>query len=135
MFKFLAENNELRPLPYLSCADIRGKGFNLVNVKDCLYGMAYEKECQDSLDEESHNGVWSKMLTIGPIDLQEKYWLLSQCFKNGGEILINKCGSFSLYDPEISFRRCYSYTPSLVCVQGMESDAALFISGKTGEVG
>lgn len=137
-FKFVAENNEFRLLPDLNTMKTRGKHFDIVNLKDSLVGMAYKERCQDSivdiysLDEESPSGVWSKMYSIGPIDLSCSYWSLSQGFKNGGEILIFKAPIFSFYDPKTKDTKdiksncglCYSwifsYTPSLVRVQGME---------------
>ena len=101
--------------------------------------MAYKTGCLDSfvdiysLDEETQSGVWSKMYTIGPIDLYRKTWRLSQ-FRNGGEILIRREYSrVALYDPKTkqtkvleglnqhTLNLCFSYTPSLVSVQGMDS--------------
>lgn len=101
--------------------------------------MAYKERCQHSnvdifsLDGESPSGVWSKMYSIGPIDLSSGYWALKQGFKSGGEILILKAPIFSFYDPEtkdtkdiikstcgLGFCWIFSYTPSLVRVQGME---------------
>lgn len=139
-FKFVANNNEFRLLPDLNTSKTRGKRFNIVNIKDSLFGMAYKERCQHSNvdfysldDEESPSGVWSKMYSIGPIDLSAPYWGLSQGFKNGGEILIFKAPVFSFYDPEtkdtkdiiksncgLGSSRIFSYTPSLVRVQGME---------------
>lgn len=77
-----------------------------------------------SLDEESHTGVWSKMDSIGPINIFMGTLSLSQCFQNGGEILIDGFvyGLLCVYDSNgCSLKRCFSYMPSLVCVQGMES--------------
>lgn len=88
--------------------------------------------------------AFGERCALSDIYLWGESWLLSQCFKNGSEIMIDECGTFSIYDAETEktesvksnphvFRWRYSYTPSLVCVEGMESDAALFISGKRGE--
>ncbi|XP_074330134.1 putative F-box protein At3g17480 [Apium graveolens] len=139
-FKFVAETNEIRLLPNLNSGTIGRKEFKLVNIRDCLFGMVYKGRYEDnmvdiySLDEESHTGVWSKIDSIGPINIFVGNLSVSQCFKNGGEILIDGFlfGSLCVYDPETglvkrmksrgcSLKRCFSYMPSLVCVQGMES--------------
>lgn len=102
--------------------------------------MLYRSRCRNSLvdvyslDEESDNGVWSKMYTIGPINFRNQYGRLSKCFKNGGEnLIVDDAGQLWFYDhktTETKFirssyqylvRSCYSYTPSLVSVEGMES--------------
>ncbi|XP_017240095.1 probable F-box protein At5g47300 [Daucus carota subsp. sativus] len=97
-----------------------------------------------SLDnEESSSGVWSKMYSIGPVYFCSNQRLL-HAFRNGGEVLIRgNSGPFTFYDPKIKetkriagttssrtrtptffrelYGQCYSYTPSLVRVRGMES--------------
>lgn len=141
-FKFVPQVNEFRLLPHLDTLKLRAKNFNLVNIKDRLVGMAYKSVVYAETlvdiyylddEEDSSNAVWSKMYTIGPIYFGSMYQL-SQCFRIGGEVLVRGfCGPFSFYVPKTKetktiaesrsncFGQCYSYTPSLVCVQGMES--------------
>ncbi|KAL1812537.1 hypothetical protein ACET3Z_022602 [Daucus carota] len=140
-FKFLPQVNEFRVLPDLDALKTGKNRFHIVNIKDGLFGMAYNVTGVKSLvdiysldDEESHcGGVWSKMYTVGPVDISYGGRQLSQCFKNGGDILIyGKRGPFNVYDPETGETKfvqssdsgclmaCFNYTPSLVCVPGME---------------
>lgn len=142
-FKFVPENNEFRLLPDLDTLRIRGKNVDFVNVKDCLYGIAYKIDSEENLvdmysldDEDSDTGVWTKMFTVGPLDIRYGEWLKSHCYKNGGDILIrSSAGPISFYDRKRKETKilksgfygtnaldlCYSYMPSLVCVEGMES--------------
>ena len=145
-FKFVPEINELRILPDFDSLKFRVNNFNIANIKDRLVGMAYKlvergETMVDmySLDNEEFSiGVWSKMYSIGPVYFDSNQRLLL-AFRNGGQVLIwGDSGPFTLYDPKTketsingttgtsTFLRelgrwCYSYTPSLVCVLGMES--------------
>ncbi|XP_017237881.1 uncharacterized protein LOC108210930 [Daucus carota subsp. sativus] len=149
ILKFVPEINELRILPDFDPLKFRVNIFDIANIKDCLVGMAYKLNehggtntmvdmyCLD--DEDSNSGIWSKMYSIGPVYLDSHQWP-SQAFRNGGEILIRgPSDPFAFYDPETKEikriagttspstsltdlgRQCYSYTPSLVRVRGMES--------------
>lgn len=71
------------------------------------------------------------MYTVGPVDISYGRRSLSQCFKNGGDILIyGSGGPYHVYDTKTKettilessgcFRTCFNYTPSLVRVPGME---------------
>ncbi|XP_017240091.1 putative F-box protein At3g17480 [Daucus carota subsp. sativus] len=150
ILKFVPEINELRILPDFDPLKFRVNYFDIANIKDRLVGMAYKLNehgeantmvdmyCLD--DEDSNIGVWSKMYSIGPVYLDFYQWP-SQAFRNGGEILIRRPSDpFAFYDPKTKEiksiagttspstsslielgRQCYSYTPSLVHVRGMES--------------
>lgn len=135
---YVFAKDELRLLPILDFDNFSHCKFDLVNIKDGLVGMVYKGNCRDSLvdmysfDTESDIGVWSKMYAIGHLNLRNKYSKLSKCFNCGGEILIVDRGHLCFYDPETTeikfirssqyvLRSCYSYTPSLVSVEGMES--------------
>ncbi|KAL8092747.1 putative F-box/kelch-repeat protein At3g17280 isoform X2 [Apium graveolens] len=141
-FKFVPEIKEFRFLPDFHTRSSDESNF-VVNADDRVVRMSYEKIRGEetlvkiySLDNDD-SGTWSKMYTIGPMSLALGCWP-SHCYKNGGEILIYKHrGPFSLYDPKTKetkefdgsistvnanrIRMYYSYTPSLICVRGMES--------------
>ncbi|KAL1829646.1 hypothetical protein ACET3Z_008058 [Daucus carota] len=137
--KFVVEVNKFIYLPPLDSNKIRDKVFTIVNVKNCLVGMArnYQDNSVDiySLDDESPGGAWSKMYTTEPVILRS--CVPSQCYRNSGKILIASYAvPLSAINRKIkettelaefhrdyhSYNRiCFSYTPSLVYVQGMKS--------------
>ncbi|KAL1825910.1 hypothetical protein ACET3Z_012688 [Daucus carota] len=145
-FKFVPEINELMILPDFDSLKFRVNNFNIANIKDRPVGMAYKLvehgEANTMVDmycmDDEDSGVWSKMYSIGPVYFDSNQ-RLTQAFRNGGEILIRgQSDPFAFYDPKtkeiksiattrIIFKerelgaQCYSYTPSLVLVRGMES--------------
>ncbi|KAL1834377.1 hypothetical protein ACET3Z_004028 [Daucus carota] len=99
VFKFVADNNEFRLLPEFDFAEQRE--LKLVNLRDRLVGMnyiynGYRPKVLNvySLDHEGSTGVWSKIYTTEAVD----------------------CG---FLNTRVGLGR-FTYTPSLVFVQGMK---------------
>ncbi|WOG85208.1 hypothetical protein DCAR_0104396 [Daucus carota subsp. sativus] len=141
--KFEMGSNEFKLLPEFKFDASeqnreRGKHFALVTMNDCLTLMAYKPSKESvvdvySLDEEG-SFVWSKMYSVGPLDLYTHYLDLTQGFRHGGEFVCHSCGNFVCYDPKkktvkrlagttshMNLGSCFTYVPSLVYLQGMKT--------------
>lgn len=138
--KFEATSNNFKLLPEF-CSDFSSQEkFKVVNMKDLLTLMAYEY-CTTgrlhiySLDEgKGCGGVWSKMYRLGPF--KQLYWHfreLQQGFKYGDEIVYFSNSNIYRFDHKtdtvecisgteaMACSNCFSYTPSLVFLEGMTS--------------
>ncbi|KAL8107920.1 hypothetical protein AgCh_024356 [Apium graveolens] len=142
VMKFDVDSDEFKLLPEFSFdASVQSgplrKDYELVNMKDCLTLMTYERSQIRSLDvyslDEEGCCVWSKMYSLGPF-IHMDYPDLSQGFRYGGEIVYHNCGKFSCYDhrtdkvkrlvgstAHVNLVSCFTYMPSLVYLQGMKS--------------
>ncbi|KAL8102616.1 hypothetical protein AgCh_027219 [Apium graveolens] len=129
ILKFEARNNQFTSF---TVSRNVGKRYSLVNLNDCLARIEFTVGKTDSMDVYQHdeeNNIWCKMLRV---NFTENHILSSPtCFKYGGEIVFN--GSFYLTDSKaIKIKRLayekninsdihgYTYTPSLVVLEGME---------------
>ncbi|XP_074335868.1 F-box/kelch-repeat protein At3g23880-like [Apium graveolens] len=138
LVKFDTTSNVFNLFPEFHCK--HGQNVVLVNMMDRPTLMEYEQHSYNlsvnvySLDEEG-SGVWSKIYTVDrPTDNFRRFRNLLQGFKCGGEILFEEYGRFSYYDHKTdkishipgtscsSVSCCFGYTPSLVFLEGMESD-------------
>ncbi|XP_074332456.1 F-box/kelch-repeat protein At3g23880-like [Apium graveolens] len=136
--KFDATSNKFKLLPEF-CADFSyQKIFTVVDMKDLLTLMAYDP-CTTgrleiySLDEDKGcDGGWSMMYRIGPFKEFMRFEHLKQGFRYGDDFLFYEYGNIHSYDhktdtskcipvTEPSFNVCFTYTPSLVFLQGMKS--------------
>ncbi|XP_017229386.1 F-box protein At3g07870-like [Daucus carota subsp. sativus] len=144
--KFDATSNRFKLLPrFSSDYDFNfnfRKIFKVLNMRDFLTLMAYEPCITGradvlhvySLDEDKVcGGFWSKIYRLGPFD---NFWRprnLEQGFKYGDEVVLHGYGKIFRYDQKTdklefipgtahrTCRHCYTYTPSLVFLQGMTS--------------
>ncbi|WOG85209.1 hypothetical protein DCAR_0104397 [Daucus carota subsp. sativus] len=143
VMKFDVGSNEFKLLPEFEFGASEqnwdhGKRYALVTLNDCLTLMTY-KPSKDSvvnvysLDEEGLC-VWSKIYSVGPLDLDTHHLDLSQGFRYGGEFVCHFCGNFVCYDPQtntvnrlagstshLNLISCFPYVPSLVYLQGMKT--------------
>lgn len=143
LVKFEVESNEFKELPVFDHESVDGKDFDFVNIKNCLAVMVYNKietavgsVDVHSLDEVS--GIWIKMYTMEPIDVEpiNVDFPSVQVLKGyicGGEIMFNDQGKLFCYDPETkvitSFlgcsgcftADCFNYTPTLVFLPEMKN--------------
>lgn len=137
--KFEATSNSFKLLTEF-CSDFSNEErFKVVNMGDLLTLMAYEYRITGKLDiyslDEGNGcgGVWSKMYRLGPF---EEFWHfreLLQGFKYGDEIVYNANSNIYRFDHKtdtvecisgteaIACSDCFSYTPSLVFLEGMTS--------------
>lgn len=140
--KFNVESDEFKLLPefYIDASDQSGPpgmDYELVNMKDCLTLMVYERSKISTLDvyslDEEGCCVWSKMYSLEPLNLMN-FPQLSQGFRYGGEIVYHHCGKFSCYDhntdtvkrlfgstAHMNLVSCFTHMPSLVYLRGMKS--------------
>lgn len=142
LIEYETRTQEFRLLPELDLDLVCGKEYNFVNVKDCLAVMVYKSEILCGVESvnrvvevyflQEECGVWNKMYIIGPVQSNLVIWYLVQGFKCGGEIVARSNLKNLCYDPktgEINFLgcandtkklRCFTYTASLVFLQGMK---------------
>ncbi|KAL1834228.1 hypothetical protein ACET3Z_003879 [Daucus carota] len=143
VMKFDVGSNEFKLLPEFEFDASeqnweRGKRYALVTMNDCLTLMTYKLSKDSvvdvySLDEEG-SCVWSKMYSVGPLDLYTHYLHLLQGFRYGGEFGCHNYGTFVCCDPErntvkrlagttshLNLISCFPYVPTLVYLQGMKS--------------
>lgn len=104
--KFYVESNEFKLLPEFNF-DKRGQPcgnhhYELVTMQDCLTLMVCRRSTISIVDvyflDEEGSCVWSKMHSVGPLDLYTHYLHLSQGFRYGGEIVYHTYGNFFCYD-------------------------------------
>lgn len=130
ILKFEATNNEFTYLKVPSGL----QNYSLLNFNDCLARIEYgslkdkdvyifeEKSSLYVFDEEC--SVWSNLYTFNKM-LTDYVIENSLWFKNGNEIVNNVYGSMSdvigsMGYHEDEFHHGFSYTPSLVAIQGMK---------------
>ncbi|KAK1377450.1 hypothetical protein POM88_024194 [Heracleum sosnowskyi] len=108
------------------------KSMRLLNLNDCLAMLEFTSYGADvyQFDEESRER--KKMYTINNCDSIFRCYR-PMCFKNGGEIVLVIGGKSNLYDPRSEeyktlchrpqhkdILRGYSYSPSLLALEGMK---------------
>ncbi|KAL1834757.1 F-box/kelch-repeat protein At3g23880-like [Daucus carota subsp. sativus] len=139
VLKFDATSNRFKLLPRFSSDFDVGKIFKVLNMRDFLTLMAYEPCITGrvdvySLDEDKGcGGFWSKIYRFGPFDDFWRLRDLEQGFKYGDEVVLHGYSKIYRYDQKtdtlkcipgtkpLTYGDCYTYTPSLVFLQGMTS--------------
>lgn len=137
LVKFEVQTQKFRLLPEIDYALVRGNNYDFANVKDSLAIMVYRSESPNTSVEvytlHEKSGVWNKMYTVGSPQRNLNIWSLLQGFKFGGEIVLQSEEKVLCYDPKSDENKgfvgssdrshvleCFSYTASLVFLQGMK---------------
>ncbi|WOG98826.1 hypothetical protein DCAR_0418171 [Daucus carota subsp. sativus] len=133
ILKFEARTNRFTCLG-LTC--VAGKRYSLCSVNDCLARIEYSLtrgNCLELYQFNDGRGVWSKMYTI---NIKTTYiFTIPKCFNYSGEIVFSGCHEWcdtklneveSLeyefgYELGPSRLHRYSYTPSLIILDGMKT--------------
>ncbi|XP_074355055.1 putative F-box protein At4g17780 [Apium graveolens] len=137
--KFDATSNKFKLLAEFfpdARSNERGKIFRFVNMRDVLTLMAHEPSPIGKLDVYSLDegcGVWIKMYDLGPFERFRRFQFMQQGFKYGDEIVFLEYGKIYYYDHKTDtfkclqgkngsrFLNCFTYTPTMVSLQGMKS--------------